>query len=123
MFLERSFAEEVDEVPIVQGAQETHFGTLAERFGIGQSFRLVEEEIELGDVISQADIYPFGTLAGRVPRKSGELRDVHIVLPYPDALVGREFVAIEYGTVEARFAFVLPVEVRRASQAFLSGQS
>ena len=67
MFFKRSFAEQINKVPIVQGTQEAHFGTLLKGLGIGLSFSLVEEKVHLGNVVSQAHINPFGTLAGRVP--------------------------------------------------------
>ena len=52
--LERSFAEEVEEVLIVHSAEETHLGTLAHTFLVLVVLVEVEEEVAVGDVIADA---------------------------------------------------------------------
>ena len=121
VFLERSFTKQVEEVPIMEGTQETYFRTLTQCFCICHAFGLVEEEVILCDVISQTDVNPLCALAGRTPANACKLGDVLILLPCPKTFVGRQFVAVESGTIETGFAFVLSVEVRRAVDTLLSG--
>ena len=99
-FLERSAAEEVEEVLVVHGAEEAHLGATRLRGFVGQALVEVEEVVALRDVVAQTVVEHTGEDVLIVPREVEELCLAGVVLPSPEALVGGELLLLPHAAEE-----------------------
>ena len=118
--LERSLAEEVEQIPVMEGAQEAHLGAVLAVLVVVGHLRQVA--VEQCDVIRQTGVSPLHAHAARVPAYHRYLRNVGVGLPSPHALVGRQLLKVERCTVEARLTLV-EAEVAVARAAPLAGKA
>ena len=99
-FLERSFAEEVEEVLVVHGAEEAHLSTLAHTLLVLVVLEEVQEEVAVGDVVANAVVEHTGEEVLRAPAEAEELGLSRVVLPCPEAFVGRKFLLLPHTAEE-----------------------
>ena len=121
-FLERSFAEEVEEVLVVHGAEETHLSTLAHTLLVLVVLVEVQEEVAVGDVVANAVVEHTGEEVLRAPAEAEELGLSRVVLPCPEAFVGRKFLLFPHTAEEGVLTGVIR-DVGLVSGPLLSGKN
>ena len=118
--LEWAVVEEVQQIPVVEGAEEAYLCTNT-LIGIIIG-NLMEVEVILCDIVHQALVSPLYTAGRRVPADGCHLRDTGIVLPCPKDLIGTKLLKVESGTVEARLTGI-DTHITTVVRTFLTGEA
>ena len=118
---ERHGSEEVEQIVVVEGANEAYLSDLCCAFALCRS--MLEEVVAKRYIKIETIVDTGYQRVDCGPRDNTQIRHSGITVPDPPTFVGRELVELENHTYESRYTFVYTLDVTIAGRACLAGGS